>query len=130
MRVPKSCFAIAIVVSVSACAPPPPPPPPPAAPAMSPVERGQYIVTTGLCNDCHTPAKMRPNGPEPDMDRLLSGHPENLKVTPMAKGLPEGWLAMGNLTFTAWQGPWGVSYTANLTPDQNTGLGVWTEDMF
>ena len=27
-------------------------------------------------------------------------------------------------------GPWGVSYAANLTPDQNTGLGIWTEDMF
>ncbi len=33
-------------------------------------------------------------------------------------------------TFTAWAGPWGISYTANLTPDQNTGLGIWTEDMF
>lgn len=30
----------------------------------------------------------------------------------------------------AWAGPWGVSFTANLTPDQNTGLGVWTEDVF
>jgi hypothetical protein len=26
--------------------------------------------------------------------------------------------------------PWGVSDTANRTPDQNTGLGIWTEDMF
>ena len=33
-------------------------------------------------------------------------------------------------TLTAFAGPWGVSYAANLTPDQNTGLGVWTEDMF
>lgn len=31
---------------------------------------------------------------------------------------------------TAWAGPWGVSYAANLTPDQNTGMGIWTEDMF
>jgi hypothetical protein len=23
-----------------------------------------------------------------------------------------------------------VSYAANLTPDQNTGLGIWTEEMF
>jgi hypothetical protein len=23
-----------------------------------------------------------------------------------------------------------VSFAANLTPDQNTGLGIWTEDMF
>jgi hypothetical protein len=33
-------------------------------------------------------------------------------------------------TGTAFAGPWGVSFTANLTPDQNTGLGIWTEDMF
>ena len=33
---------------------------------------------------------------------------------------------------TAWSGPWGVSYTANLTPDTLTGLrsGVWTEGLF
>jgi hypothetical protein len=23
-----------------------------------------------------------------------------------------------------------MSFTANLTPDQNTGLGIWTEEMF
>jgi hypothetical protein len=31
---------------------------------------------------------------------------------------------------TAFSGPWGVSFAANLTPDDNTGLGIWTEDMF
>ena len=31
----------------------------------------------GGCNDCHTPLRMGPNGPEPDMTRMLSGHPEN-----------------------------------------------------
>ena len=33
-------------------------------------------------------------------------------------------------TGTAFAGPWGVSFTANLTPDRNTGLGIWTEEMF
>ena len=33
-------------------------------------------------------------------------------------------------TTTAWAGPWGVSFTANLTPDKETGLGNWTEEMF
>jgi hypothetical protein len=33
-------------------------------------------------------------------------------------------------TNTAWGGPWGVSFTANLRPDPDTGLGNWTEDMF
>jgi hypothetical protein len=30
-------------------------------------------------------------------------------------------------TNTAWAGPWGVSFTANLTPDIETGLGRWAE---
>jgi hypothetical protein len=39
------------------------------------------------------------------------------------------WFAAANVTFTAWSGPWGISYSANLTPD-SSGLGIWTEDMF
>lgn len=27
-------------------------------------------------------------------------------------------------------GTLGISYAANLTPDQNTGIGIWTEEMF
>ena len=42
------------------------------------------------------------------------------------------WVVATNDDFTAWSGPWGVSFAANLTPDRNTGLrsGVWTEDLF
>lgn len=99
-----------------------------AARALTPVERGQYLVETSACNDCHTPTKMGPNGPEPDMSRMLSGHPESVKVTkpPVLTGT---WMAAASTTFTAWVGPWGISYTANLTPDAS-GLSAWTEDMF
>jgi mono/diheme cytochrome c family protein len=90
---------------------------------------GRYLVTVMGCNDCHTPYKMGKNGPEPDMTRMLSGHPENLKMPPPPK-LEMPWGMVGAATNTAWAGPWGVSYTANLTPDQNTGIGIWTEDMF
>jgi hypothetical protein len=31
--------------------------------------------------------------------------------------------------FTSWVGPWGITYTANLTPD-SSGTGIWTEDQF
>jgi hypothetical protein len=93
------------------------------------VERGQYLVGVTGCNDCHTPMKMGPKGPEPDMERFLSGHPEQMGPVPAAR--PQGaWLWAGAATNTAFSGPWGVSYAANLTPDQNTGLGIWTEDMF
>lgn len=101
----------------------------PAASSASLIERGKYLVTTMSCNDCHTPWKMGANGPEPDMTRMLSGHPQDVKIT-AAHVPPAGWMATTNNTFTAWSGPWGVSFTANLTPDAETGLGKWTEEEF
>jgi hypothetical protein len=94
------------------------------------VERGEYLVRTMACHDCHTPMKMGANGPESDMTRALTGHPESL-VMPPPPQLPEGpWLWIGAATNTAFAGPWGVSFTANLTPDPETGLGKWTEKQF
>ena len=97
----------------------------------SPVaKRGEYLVTTGGCGDCHTPLKVGANGPEPDASRLLSGHPEAL-VMPPAPKLPAGpWLVTVSATNTAWSGPWGVSFTANLTSDAETGIGRWTAKQF
>jgi mono/diheme cytochrome c family protein len=92
--------------------------------------RGEYLVSAIGCNDCHTPLKMGPNGPEPDMTRMLSGHPEGFTIQ-AAPALGTGpWLWAGAATNTAFAGPWGISYAMNLTPDTNTGLGIWTEDMF
>ncbi len=91
--------------------------------------RGKYLVTTSGCNDCHTPWKMGEQGPEPDMSRMLSGHPEKLALPPAPR--PVGpWIVSAAATNTAWSGPWGVSYTANLTPDRETGLGKWTQRNF
>jgi len=100
------------------------------AAARSRVARGGYLVLVGGCGDCHTPLKMGPKGPEPDMTRQLSGHPAQLKMPPAPK-LGEGpWLWAGSATNTAFAGPWGVSYAFNLTPDPDTGLGKWTEQQF
>lgn len=94
------------------------------------IARGEYLVKTMGCHDCHTPHKLGPKGPERDMARALTGHPENLKM-PSPPKLAEGpWAWVGSGTMTAFAGPWGVSFTANLTPDPETGLGNWTEDMF
>ena len=60
---------------------------------------------------------------------MLSGHPESIKITKSPE-LDGPWMAAASNTMTAWSGPWGISFAANLTPDQNTGLGIWTEDMF
>lgn len=93
------------------------------------IARGKHLVGFGGCNDCHTPLKMGPKGPEPDMSRALSGHPQNVVMgpAPQAQG---GWMWSGAGTNTAFAGPWGISYAANLTPDRLTGTGIWNEEMF
>ena len=94
------------------------------------IERGAHLVRTMGCHDCHTPFKMGPRGPEPDMSRALTGHPSDL-VMPPPPTLPHGpWVWLGAATNTAFAGPWGVSFTANLTPDKETGLGDWDFETF
>jgi cytochrome c553 len=93
-------------------------------------KRGQYLVTIMGCHDCHTPWSMGPEGPAPDMSRALSGHPEGIVITlPNPPGAP--WSMLSSMTNTAFAGPWGVSFAANLTPDPETGrLANWTEETF
>lgn len=99
-------------------------------PKQNPIQRGEYLVKITACNDCHTPFKMGPKGPEPDMTRMLSGHPEALTMAE-PPNLGQGpWTWVGAATNTVFAGPWGISYASNLTPEQNTGMGIWTEDMF
>jgi mono/diheme cytochrome c family protein len=100
------------------------------APSAKKVERGMYLVTILACTDCHTPKKMGPNGPEEDPTRFLSGHPEGTKIQPLPKLADTPWIAATNGDMTAWTGPWGVSYAINLTPDENTGIGSWSEATF
>jgi mono/diheme cytochrome c family protein len=101
-----------------------------AAHASDRIERGRYLVNTSGCTDCHTPLKMGAHGPEPDLARALSGHPESFVITaPVAP--PAGpWMATIAATGTAYSGPWGLSFAANLTPDMETGLGRWSETDF
>jgi mono/diheme cytochrome c family protein len=96
----------------------------------SAVERGKYLVGVLGCNDCHTPKVMGPDGPEVDAARLLSGQPASQKLPPPPK-LPRGpWIAVTSANLSAWSGPWGISYAANLTPDKETGLGNWSLQTF
>jgi mono/diheme cytochrome c family protein len=98
--------------------------------ANRPMSRGEYLVTIGGCHDCHTPLAMGANGPEPDMKRALSGHPQDLVVTAPA-AVSEPWMGAFTPTLTGWSGPWGVSFAANLTPDPDTGvLRDFTEQQF
>jgi hypothetical protein len=127
--------ALALVAACNQPAPPPAPAAAPvaqAAPTESPAERGKYLVTVAGCDDCHSPKIFKEQGPEPDMSRRLSGHPVADKLPKVPAGVlgPDKFGAVGTNDFTAWVGPWGTSYTANLTPDKTTGLGSWTADMF
>lgn len=95
------------------------------------IERGEYLVELGGCHDCHTPKKMTDHGPLPDNSLSLSGHPQNLslpKIDPNMIG--SGKWILFNEHGSAAVGPWGVSFAANLTPDERTGIGLWKENHF
>jgi mono/diheme cytochrome c family protein len=137
MTIAKRLATLLVLVFIAGCSPPAPEKAPAGQPAAAPpppnpVERGRYLVTLGGCHDCHTPKTFGPAGPEPDMSRALSGHPASEKMASIPSGVlaPDKWGAITNNHFTAWVGPWGVSFSRNLTPDQQTGLGSWTEEMF
>jgi mono/diheme cytochrome c family protein len=97
--------------------------------AADPVARGKYLVTAAGCNDCHTPLVMGANGPERDAKHVLAGHPAQMALPP-APAAQGPWMYTAAATMTAWSGPWGVSFTANLTPDEETGLGTWDTQTF
>ncbi len=95
----------------------------------SQVAWGEHLVAIGGCNDCHTPKKMTPQGPELDYSLLLSGHPAQMPPPDVNRIEMEKKGLIVTSTLTAWVGPWGISYAANLTSDA-TGIGNWEESNF
>ena len=93
------------------------------------VKRGEYLVTIMGCNDCHSPKKMGPNGPEMIPELLMSGYPSDRPIVKFNDPLLKEGFGMFYPDLTAAAGPWGVSFAANLTPDQS-GIGTWTEEQF
>ncbi len=73
-----------------------------ASAASTEAERGKYMVTFGGCNDCHTPGYFFG---KPDQARFLGGSDVGFEIP----GL-------------------GVFVGRNITPDNETGIGKWTED--
>lgn len=72
-----------------------------AAAAEDVVKRGEYLSRIMDCTGCHTPGAM---AGKPEPGRHLAG-------SPLGFGIPD----------------LGVFYPPNLTPDQETGLGKWSE---
>lgn len=95
------------------------------------IARGQYLTTVSLCNDCHSPKVFTPHGMQLDSTKLFSGHPQGSPLPKLYKKAlqPGDWvLFSGDLT--AYLGPWGMTFAANLTPDSATGIGAWSEETF
>jgi mono/diheme cytochrome c family protein len=87
----------------------------------STLEHGKYIATIGGCTDCHTPFK-------PEYQDPTKLNIDQLKVLAFNGGaaLDETRFLAGGRAFDL--GPAGILLTRNLTPDEQTGLGSWTDD--
>lgn len=95
------------------------------------IERGKYLITAGGCHDCHSPKVFGPQGPKIDETKILSGYPEGMKLAEFDPAVLEpGKYVLLTQDATAAVGPWGASFAANLTPDNETGIGTWQPDMF
>jgi mono/diheme cytochrome c family protein len=64
------------------------------------ITRGEYLVTIGGCNDCHTPGYFFG---KPDMSRFLGGSDVGFEIPGV-----------------------GVVVGPNITPDKETGIGSWS----
>ncbi len=93
------------------------------------VKRGEYLVGIMGCNDCHSPKRMGEKGPEVIPELLLSGYPADRPIVKFDSKLIKEGFAMLYPDLTGAAGPWGVSFAANLTPDES-GIGNWTEEQF
>jgi mono/diheme cytochrome c family protein len=93
------------------------------------IKLGEHLVIIGGCHDCHTPKKMSSHGPVLDSTLWLSGHPSEMPLIDINRKEIEAKGLVVASDLTEWVGPWGVSFTANLTPDP-TGIGNWNEEQF
>jgi mono/diheme cytochrome c family protein len=93
------------------------------------IKRGNYLVSSIGCGDCHSPKRMGPNGPEIDPSTMLSGFPSSRPVPMVSANVIQNGLIVFNNDLTATVGPWGTTFAANLTSDE-TGIGNWTEGQF
>ncbi len=69
--------------------------------AVAPRERGRYLVNAMQCPLCHTP------------------------ISAETGAYDTAYFLAGGMRVSAY--PWGVWYSRNLTPDDATGLGRWSE---
>lgn len=94
------------------------------------VKRGDYLVNAiGGCDDCHSPKKMGPQGPEVDMEKRFSGYPAERPFGKVDSNVIKNGMLVFSGDLLAFAGPWGISFAANISSDE-TGIGGWTNDQF
>src|SRR3989337_1520658 len=71
------------------------------------VKRGNYLVATIGCDDCHSPKRLGPQGPEIDMENRLSGYPANRPVPKFDSNVVKKGMVVFNADLTSSAGPWG-----------------------
>lgn len=93
------------------------------------VKRGDYLVNSIGCDDCHSPKRMGAHEPEIIPELRFSGYPSSKTIQKVdTNTVKNGWMMLG-ADLTNAVGPWGMSFAANLTSDA-TGIGNWTEEQF
>ncbi|MGI9534670.1 MAG: diheme cytochrome c-553 [Thermodesulfobacteriota bacterium] len=96
------------------------------------IKMGKLMTEEFGCVDCHSPKIIINNQVMIDENKMFSGHPRDNKLPDFPPELvgPGKWRGLYTSGMTAWGGPWGISYSANLTPDKETGIGTWSEENF
>jgi len=93
------------------------------------VLRGEYLVNAIGCDDCHSPKRMGPHGPEIITELRFSGFPGNGQLPPAdTTEVKKGWILFAP-DLTSAVGPWGASFAANISSD-GSGIGNWKEENF
>jgi mono/diheme cytochrome c family protein len=85
------------------------------------VAHGKYIATIAGCVACHTPLKEEyQNLQSLSLEQIQTLAFNDLEASDQTK------LLAGGRLFDL--GPAGLLFTRNITPDEETGIGAWTED--
>jgi hypothetical protein len=93
------------------------------------IKRGEYLVNSIGCDDCHSPKRMGAHGPEVIPELRFSGYPSSRPIQKAdTNALKKGWMLFG-ADLTSSVGPWGMSFSANISSDA-TGIGNWKEGQF
>jgi mono/diheme cytochrome c family protein len=86
--------------------------------------RGEYLINITGCISCHTPPKPEYN--VADLSELTPEQLQSMSLRALETLDVENRELAGGRVFPL--GPAGVIFSRNLTPDDETGLGTWTDE--